>query len=105
MVQRSNDCHGGCNDKSDLDIRDFASGRFDRARGPNVLPWISGTVKKLCLFYKETPNHCPIPHSQNGTMAKDASLVGKVYWRRERAHDKAGERVVFVICTVGAFIG
>ncbi len=29
---------------------------------------------------------------------------GKVYWRRQRAHDKTGERVVFVVCTQGAFI-
>ncbi len=45
------------------------------------------------------------PHSQNGTMAIGAWLVRKVYWRRERAHDKVGERLVFVMCTVGAFIG
>ncbi len=45
------------------------------------------------------------PHSQNGTMAKDGWLVRKVYWRRERTHDKTGESVVFVMCTVGAFIG
>ncbi len=32
-------------------------------------------VKHICLFYKETPSHGPIPpppQSQNGTMAKDA---------------------------------
>ncbi len=45
------------------------------------------------------------PHSQNGTMAKDAWLVRKVYWRRERAHDKTGKGVVFVVRTTGAFIG
>ncbi len=38
-------------------------------------------------------------------MAKDAWWVGKVYWRGERAHDKTGKRVVFVMRTVGAFIG
>ncbi len=45
------------------------------------------------------------PHSQNGTMAKDAWWVRKVYWRRERAHDKIGKSVGLVMCTVGAFIG
>ncbi len=45
------------------------------------------------------------PHSQNGTMAKDAWLVGEVYWRRERAHDKTGESGVCVVCTADAFIG
>ncbi len=34
------------------------------------------------------------PHSQNGTMAKDAWWVRKVYWHRERAHDKIGKSVV-----------
>ncbi len=62
-------------------------------------------IKQICLFYEETPSHGPIPHNQNGTMAKDAWLVRNVYWRRERAHDKTGERVVFVVCTAGAFIG
>ncbi len=28
-----------------------------------------------------------------------------MYWRRERAHDMTGKRVVFVVCTPGAFIG
>ncbi len=28
-----------------------------------------------------------------------------MYWRRERAHDKTGERVVFVVFIAGAFIG
>ncbi len=28
-----------------------------------------------------------------------------MYWRRECAHDKKGERIVFVMCTVDAFIG
>ncbi len=28
-----------------------------------------------------------------------------MYWRREPALDKTGERVVFVVCTTGAFIG
>ncbi len=28
-----------------------------------------------------------------------------MYWRRERAHDKTGKRVVFVVCTAGALIG
>ncbi len=45
------------------------------------------------------------PHSQNGTMAKDACGVGKMYWRRDRAHDKMRVRVVFVGRTTGAFIG
>ncbi len=44
------------------------------------------------------------PHSQNGTMAKDAWWVRRVYWRRERAHDKIGERVVFIVCTAGASV-
>ncbi len=44
------------------------------------------------------------PHSKNGTMTKDACGVGKMYWRRERAHDKMGVRVVFVVCTADAFI-
>ncbi len=38
-------------------------------------------------------------------MAKGAWLVRKVYWRREREHDKTEERVVFVVCTADAFIG
>ncbi len=57
------------------------------------------------MFYEETPSHVRFPHSQNGTMAKDAWWVRKVYWRRERAHNKTGKRVVFVVCTAGAFIG
>ncbi len=28
-----------------------------------------------------------------------------MYCRRECAHDKTGKRVVFVVCTAGAFIG
>ncbi len=45
------------------------------------------------------------PHSQNGTMAKDAWLVRKVYWRRDCANDKTEESVVCVVSTAGAFIG
>ncbi len=44
------------------------------------------------------------PRCQNGTMAKDAWWVRKVYWRRERAHDKTGERVVCVMYCAGTFI-
>ncbi len=62
-------------------------------------------LKHICLFYVEAPSHASIPPHQNGMMAKDAWWVRKVYWRRERAHDKTGKRVVFVMCTVGAFIG
>ncbi len=36
---------------------------------------------------------------------KTAVELGKVYWRRKLAHDKTGKRVVFVVCTAGAFIG
>ncbi len=28
-----------------------------------------------------------------------------MYWRRERAHDETGDRVVRVVCTAGVFIG
>ncbi len=45
------------------------------------------------------------PRSQNGTMAKDAWRVRKVYWRRERAYDKTRVRVECVVCIAGAFIG
>ncbi len=38
-------------------------------------------------------------------LVKDACGVGKVYWRRERAHDKTRVRVVRVVCTAGAFTG
>ncbi len=38
-------------------------------------------------------------------MAKNACWVRKVYWRRERAHDKTRVSAMFVVCTVGAFIG
>ncbi len=31
--------------------------------------------------------------------------LGNVCWRRGRVHDKTGEKVVFVMCTAGAFIG
>ncbi len=31
--------------------------------------------------------------------------VGQVYWRRQRALGKTRVRVVFVVCTAGAFIG
>ncbi len=61
-------------------------------------------LKQICLFNEETPRHGPIPHSQNGTMAKDAWSVRKVYWRRERAHDKTGESVVCVMCCAVTFI-
>ncbi len=67
------------------------------------MPWY---LKHIYLFYKEAPGHGPIPpHNQNGTMAKDACGVVKMYWRRERARDQTRERIVFVMCTVGAFIG
>ncbi len=36
-------------------------------------------MKHICLFNEETPSHASIPRSQNGTMAKDAWLVRKVY--------------------------
>ncbi len=45
------------------------------------------------------------PHIQNDMLAKDAWRVRKVYWRRERAHDKTAKRVVLVACTAGAFKG
>ncbi len=28
-----------------------------------------------------------------------------MYWRSERAHERTGARVVFVVCTAGTFIG
>ncbi len=62
-------------------------------------------VKHICLFCEETPQPwSDPPNNQNDTMAKDAWWVRKLYWRRERAHDKTGKRVVFVVCTTGAFI-
>ncbi len=51
------------------------------------------------------PQPCRYPPNRNGAITKDASRVIKVYWLRERAHDKTGERVVFVVCTAGAFMG
>ncbi len=57
-------------------------------------------------YSRNTPSHVSIPPYQNSTMAKDAWWVRKVHWRRERAPDKTGKRVVvFVVCTAGAFIG
>ncbi len=46
------------------------------------------------LIFEKTPSPVSIPPYQNGTMAKDAWWIRKVYWRRERAHDKTGKRVV-----------
>ncbi len=45
-----------------------------------------------------------LPRSPHIRMARWPETYIGVYWRRERAHDKIGERVVFVVCTVGAFI-
>ncbi len=89
---------------------------FTRRPLPSVKRASPGEVRCVCRtwYLSETylfvlwGNPQPLsdpPHSQNGTMAKDALRVRKVYWGRERAHDKTGERVVFVVCTVGAFIG
>ncbi len=50
------------------------------------------------LWENPQPRSDP-PHSQNGTMAKDAWWVRKVYWRRERALDKT-ERELCVWCDV-----
>ncbi len=47
------------------------------------------------FFFQKTPTHVSIPPYQKGTTAKDAWLVRKVYWRRERAHDKTRVRVEF----------
>ncbi len=57
------------------------------------------------MFFEKTLSHVSMPSNQNGTMAKDAWRVRKVYWRRKLAQDKTVERVVFVVCSAGAFIG
>ncbi len=44
------------------------------------------------------------PNIRIARWPKTPGVVRKVYWRRERAHDKTAERVVFVVCTTGAFI-
>ncbi len=50
---------------------------------------------------RSTPH--PPPPNQNGTMAKDACCVGKLYWRREHA---LGEMTaVRLMCTAGTFTG
>ncbi len=54
---------------------------------------------------KKNPSHVTIPPNQNGKIAKGTCWVGKVYWRRKRAHDRTTARVVFVVRTVGTFIG
>ncbi len=56
------------------------------------------------MFFEKTPSRVSMTSNQNGTMAKDAWRVRKVYWRRELAHGKTRVRVVFVVCTAGAFI-
>ncbi len=81
--------------------------------------WIGGPLKSIRrsqwsghvlaneehrLVLRENPKPCLDPPYQNGTMAKDGWWVRKVYWRRERAHDMTEKRVVFVVCTAGAFI-
>ncbi len=38
-------------------------------------------------------------------MAKDACLVGKIYLRRMRAHDKTGRRLCCLMCSAVKFIG
>ncbi len=59
-----------------------------------------GMCSRMKQFYEETHSHVSIPPYQDGTMAKDAWCVRKVYWRRERAHDKTGKRVIVsgVLC-------
>ncbi len=57
------------------------------------------------VFFEKPPSQASIPPNQNGTMANDAWLVRKVYRRSEHAHDKTRVRVVFVVCTAGAFLG
>ncbi len=51
------------------------------------------SVLGIWMFSEKTSSHASILPYQNGTMAKDAWLVRKVYWSRERAHDKTGEGV------------
>ncbi len=81
-----------------------------------LLRVVDRTIMPYCIVAKVTEGHHLVlggkpaamsrsPPNQNGTMAKGAWWVRKVYWRRERAHDKAGERVEFVVCTAGVFIG
>ncbi len=47
------------------------------------------------LFFEKPSRHALIPPNQIGTIVKDACRVGKVYWRRERAHDKTRIRDMF----------
>ncbi len=51
----------------------------------------TGGLKGNSLFFEKTPSHVSIPPNQHGTVVKDAWRVTKIYWRRERAHDKTGE--------------
>ncbi len=66
----------------------------------------SEKLTKVTGFASREPPAMPqSPHIRMARWPKTPDELGKVYWHRERAHDKTGERVVFVVCTAGAFIG
>ncbi len=70
-----------------------------------VVFWHWQDLKVTVCSPRNPPAMSRSPQKQNGKMAKDAWWVRKMYWSRERAHDKTGEWVVFMVCTAGAFIG
>ncbi len=58
------------------------------------------------LVLVENPPAMPrSPHIRMARWPKTPIKLGKVYWHRERAHDKTRVSIVFVVCTAGAFMG
>ncbi len=66
---------------------------FTHLSSSNVETWRESLSSR-----RRNPSHASIPPYQNGTMAKDAWWVRKVFWRRERAHDKTGKRELYLWC-------
>ncbi len=80
-------------DRSSMQNNQPTKGRVRLCIPAIILPCLKGYIK-FQFVLRETPSRASIPPYQNGTMAKDDCWVGKVYWRRGRALDQTGERVV-----------
>ncbi len=55
-------------------------------------------LKSIACSQRKPPALPRSPHIKMARWPKTPVEFGKVYWRRQREHDKTGERVVFVVC-------
>ncbi len=70
-----------------------------------IYVWVNKGLEGNHLVLGENPPAMPrSPHIRMAQWPKTAVKL-KVYWRRERAHDKTGKRVVCLVCCAGTFIG